>query len=216
MVVSNNRITVVTAPINTDLTTKATVKARLNITNATSDSLLDVIIAEVSDVIKRYTQADFAGQEITELTEGRTSQLLRLSNYPILSLSALTLDGVTVAETEFDGTRFDSGFVYNKCKWCDTNSEFIYSVTYIYGYELPSFVTNPLAVPDLPKSIEEAAILLTTNVFISRQRDSSIQKEAIPDVYSATYGGTGNVGTIDTLITGDIKTLLEPFRRYKI
>ena len=97
MVISNNRITVVTAPENTDLTVKATVKARLNITNASSDSLLDVIIVEISDVIKRYTQADFAGQEITELTEGRTSQLLRLSNYPILSLSTLKLDDVVVA-----------------------------------------------------------------------------------------------------------------------
>lgn len=216
MVVLNDRITIVTAAESMDLTVKATVKDRLGITVATFDSTIDSIIIGASEAIRRYTGARFAGQEITELTEGRSSELLRLNDYPVLSVSEIKLDDVVVDEADYTGQRFDQGFVFQKDKWDDTRGEYLYAIRYIYGYNLPSFTSNPLSVPDLPPSIEEAAILTVKNFFLSRDRDSTIKKESVPDVYSVTFGGSGNVANVDTLITADIQNLLEPFRRYKI
>ena len=209
-------ITVDTAAESEQLTTLANFKEYLTITVATDDTLIGNLIDRASKQIVSYTRREFAAQVITETLEGRFSQLLRLKRFPIISITTIKLETVLVPAADYTVQRPAVGMVFREDKWEDTFAKYDYEVVYEYGFNLPSFTTNPLLADDLPEDIELAAILLTKAMFLSRKRDSALQKETIPAVYSATYGGGSSGSGGDSLLTPEIQTLLEPFRMYRI
>jgi len=209
-------ITVVTTAQSTELTTLANVKLALGITVTTNDTLIEQYIDRVSRAITDYVGRTFAAQEITETLEGRASQKLRLKKFPAVSIVEVKLDGTVVDAADYALQEPETGMIFKEDKWDDTFAKFDYAVRYQYGYQLPNDGSDLFGEEALPDSIEQAAIIMTSAMFLSRTRDPSIQKEAVPQVYSATYGGSGSVATIDTYFTAEVQNLLEPYRAYKV
>ena len=212
-------ITVDTAAESKQLTVLANFKEYLGITVATDDTLIGNLIDRASRQIVSYTRRAFAAQDITETLEGRFSQLLRLKRFPIITVASVKLEDVLVTATDYTVQRPAVGMIFREDKWADTFAKYDYEVSYTYGFNLPSFTTNPLSADDLPDDIELVAILLAKAMFLSRKRDSGILKETVPAVYSATYGGGGSAvagSGGDSLLTPEIQTLLEPYRMYRI
>lgn len=80
-----------------DLTTLARLKAYLPAVPATAaDALLSRMITSVSGYFRVWTDRDFAVAGYSETRDGRGNQELMLIDFPILSITALTVDGLVI------------------------------------------------------------------------------------------------------------------------
>lgn len=85
-----------------NLTTLANVRAwvgsQSNVT--TDDALLSRLIIDASQTILDYLQrADLGHTEITEVVSGRGERKIQLRNWPVVEVSSLSIDGVTVPQS---------------------------------------------------------------------------------------------------------------------
>lgn len=117
-----------------DLTTLTAVKQYLVLTSTGSDPLIQSLIPRESRAIERYTGFRFPVVERTGVRlNGTGTSLLMLPDQPILSVSALSIDGVDVPAADsssgtgyqFDestlylasGQRFPMGRMNVQCSW---------------------------------------------------------------------------------------------------
>ncbi len=115
-----------------DLTTLADVKTWLNIQDTSLDSLLTRLITACSMYMQAYMNRTVAITAYSTTFNGDGKTFKMLPNYPIQSVTAVTVNGVTVpqgvapspTQTQQDGWFFDEDTVY------------------LYGYEFCRGVQN--------------------------------------------------------------------------
>jgi len=100
-----------------DLTDLATVKAQLvpEISGTGSDAVLSAIITAVSTWAQQWCGRTFMAQSYTENRNGNNRDSMRTKNYPLISVSSLTLNSQTVSATTGNigaGWINDDKFIY--------------------------------------------------------------------------------------------------------
>ena len=201
-------ITVTSAAASTDLTTTARVKDDLGISVSTYDTIIGRVIERASALIVAYCQREFAQQRIIETLAGDGTETLILSRYPVTTLHSVTYDGTEVTASNYFLDDANSGIIRNPNTWEPTSRELDYSVDYTYGYVLHSFGSG---TPTLPAEIEQACIEIVRSMYYSRQRDSAVASESVPQVYSVRYNNENGMGGA-LGIPAAAALLLEPYR----
>jgi len=175
-------ITVVVPPTTTLLTTLDRLKAELGITVTADDPVLSDMIERASSAIARECRRTFGRETVAETLDGTGTRLLGLSVTPIVSITSVTEDSVTLASTEYSIEDAESGALYRLNGWGRSSglrmwgteafaSGYImpgyqdrrYTVTYVGGYLLP-----PGATPNLPGAIEQACLETVKTWFAQR------------------------------------------------
>jgi hypothetical protein len=139
------------------MTTLADVKAMLGITDATQDVRLENLINFASAMIAKYCDRVFTRSTYTsEAYAGTNRQLLVLRQWPVVSVSLVTVGGTTMPATEYEVKSQDQamGAIYRPNGW-NQNTQYAtgltldtwasgrdYAVTYIAGYYMPGDVTR--------------------------------------------------------------------------
>lgn len=87
------------------LTSLANVKVWLNINDTLSDAILTRLIQQASRMIFNYiNRPDFNRQTFNEMQDGRGTTSITLRNYPVISVSSLTVWGTAIGQSNGQGT----------------------------------------------------------------------------------------------------------------
>lgn len=183
-----------------DLCTLATAKTWLGITTSAQDAALGRQITVFSRVITDYLARPIARATVTERRSGHGGTTLVLHNYPILSVTSVTIDGVAVPASSTPGA---TGYWYGE------------QAIDLAGYSFARGRENVVIVltagyASVPGPVEQALLTCLQGVQGQQQRDPNITGESVPGVYSASYAGTG---TGRQAIPPLAVELLEPYRR---
>lgn len=193
------------------LTTVQRVKSELNITTPDFDALLQTKIEEAGSDIVAYVRYPLAKETVSETFRDfgwQPARALLLDRQPIVSVSALTIDDVALAGSEYE-IDAKAGMIYRldtsgyPCPWSVYKAA---AISYIGGYVLPG---NSGA--NLEPAIEGACVELVKMFWWARQRDPMIKAEDVPGVMSLEYwvGSLGEEGELPP----SVKMRLAPFRR---
>lgn len=214
---SNSILTVITDALSRDLTTLATVKDELGITDGTSNARLSRWIHEASGLIESYCDQVFAQQTVQETFRQfhiphSTFHLLRnhgqptprsgplvLRRHPVASIVSVVEDDAfeddgTTPLTLVEGLDFEvdaeTGLLWRLLN--DHPSYWVAQktvVTYTGGYAL---------IGDLPYPIEQACITMVKHRWSARDRDPMLRQQSIPGVIEQQFwvGATGTSGAL--------------------
>ncbi len=194
-------LTVTTAADSYDLTTRATVKSELGITNDASDDVLDRLIDQASRACAAYCNRVFAKETVQEVfrLKCRRDRLI-LRRRPVIAVTAVVEDGTTLVAADYESDA-DPGFLW-RLDGADSRSTWAaakITVTYSGGYTL---LTN------LPHDIEVACVKLVKALWFSRQRDPMIRVEEVPGVSHEEFWVNADAGALPA----DVTDLLDPYR----
>lgn len=144
------------------MTTLADVKTLLGITDTTQDLRLEMLINSNSAMIARACDRVFTRATYTaETYQGTNRQLLVLRQWPVVSVTSVSVGGTVMASTEYEIKTQDQdrGVIYKSNGW-NQNTQYAtgltldtwatgrdYSVTYVAGYYMPTDVTVAPADP---------------------------------------------------------------------
>ena len=176
------------------------VKTLLGISGTEQDTKLNLLIKNVSAKITNYLGFSLARSTYTEeLHSVNNNQLLKLSHFPIKSVSA-----VTINDDEIDDYLINEyapiGFLYRAIGWCGNyytrgmthdivSGEYSIKVTYIAGYYLPGDENYVEGSPDsLPYDIVTACMNGVVEVY-NRQGMQGIKAHSeggISDTFADT------------------------------
>lgn len=200
------------------LTTVARYKTFAGITDASSDTRIEMLINIVTDYIERYCDRRFLQTAYTnELYDGNGAQQLLLKNYPISSSATFQLD---VRDTYLNQANFSLvGATLYHIDYTTGIIEFVggrfhetpqqFQITYTAGYAFkndaaPLVTLESLGIGDL----EYACWQLVSNSLRNAGSSSGISSESIGN-YSVTYGANGS----GTILTPDVKMILNKYKR---
>lgn len=179
-----------------DLTTLATMKLALGLTDSSQDAWLSAEITQASQVVASYCARVFAQETLIDSfrLRGCRGDRLNLSRAPVASITSVVEDDVTLTATldyEFD---VGTGYLWrldgsdNRTVW--TGAKVV--VTFVAGYEL---------LQTLPNDVERACIILVRDGYFAKARgDSLARSERVETVgietierqfYQATATGSG-------------------------
>lgn len=199
-------LTVTTPAAVTDLTTLETVKAELGVAGAASDIVLARMIAQASGAAGAYCGRVFAREAVSETFRPPGPQAdLRLARWPVVSIASVTEDGTALAAEDYE-LDAASGLLMRlsddaPTAW--TAAKIV--VAYEAGYRLPGEAGRTL-----PADIERAVLDMVKAAWTGRTRDTTIQQESVPGVYSVTYS-TDAASAAGTL-SPSVRDLLDPYR----
>lgn len=204
------KTTVSEAAASIDLTTLATVKAELGITNGTSDADLARFITQMSHAAATYCNRVFAKETVVDYfrpqNECRSTDKLLLSRFPVGTITSVVEDGTTLdaADYEVDPT---TGFLWRLSDDERTSWALAKIVaTYAGGYEL---------LDELPNDVERAVIVMVKQAWFAKSQDPMAKAEEVPGVYRIErWVGTapGEIGAIPA----EAEALLDPYRIFPI
>jgi hypothetical protein len=207
-------ITVVTPPSATALTTLATVKDELGITDSSQDARLTRLIAQASSAIEEYCDRLFGVQVVDETLSWNERARLVLSVAPIVEISSVTFDGTALDAAEWElesrgagliflrsGIGFGRVLVSNEVHvpgiTRDARGEEgrkLWTVRYTGGWWLPSMSGSPTVEPLLPSDLEAACIDLVRTMHARRKNWSGdVASERLGD-WNASYRDSGSSG----------------------
>lgn len=215
MDLSPYRTAIVTAAASTDMTTRATVKAELEITDNASDAKIDALIGQASATCTSYLNRTIAQETVTDYfrrdrARGCSGVInavgsLWLSRWPVSSISAIVEDGVTLDTTGYE-LNSNTGQLWrldddDRTRWSATKI----TITYVGGYTM---------ITELPPDLERACLSLVKLQWFATKRDPLVRQENIPGVYEVAYGFGGI--TADNELPPEITGLLNAYRRISI
>lgn len=194
-----------------DLTTLATLKADLGITDSTNDTVLQRYLTAASEAIKNYCNRVFQVETVTDefwaqrdpypSTFASGLAPLQLSRFPIKAagVSSVVENGTTLV----DATDFRVDYTLGHLTRIDGSAypmrwpAYPISVTYQAGY-----VT-------IPAALVEAVIRLVRASWYARLRDPMLRQENIPGVREAQYwiSSPADGGNLPPDVVG----LIEPY-----
>ncbi len=195
-------LTVLTPASSRALTTLATVKDELGITDDESDARLHRWIDEASGRIEAYLDRILASETVQETFRlSGAPACLRLARRPVTAIASAEVDGATLAADQYE-IDAPAGLLYpisgqQRIRWFGRTV----IVTYTGGYT---------SVETLPRPIEAACLGLLRHRWAARDRDPLLRSLAIPGVATEQYwvGAAGEGGDIPP----EIAALLDPFR----
>lgn len=212
-------------------TTLADVKTLAGITDNSQDTRLELLINATSMYIESYCQRKFARQTLTnEEYAPSNRQLLILRNYPIVSVSSLSIDDTVQTQgTDYivSSEYSKSGMLYRMQGWTgqSVNREYLTTdpvamkrtikVTYIAGYYLPADVGYVAgAEASLPFDLQYACNLMTLSAFIQAQKRnfdglSSMSENGLSYAWGDLNNSKNNQSGIATMSAG----ILNKYRR---
>lgn len=179
-----------------NLVTRATVKSFLEIADTTTsfDTLLDLIIAQVSKRFETFCNRSFEKIARTQkFNAGRKDFFLPA--YPIDLTAALT---ITVDSNAV--TKDDDYFVYEDSGWI----EFVYKPSYYEPQQISITWTGGYAVADIPSDLQYAAMKQVAFIF-RRRKDVGISSVSLPD-------GSMSINNPDDLLP-EVKNILRSYKR---
>lgn len=121
----------------------------LGISGTDSDNLLNLMIKQVSASIENYLGYNLKRNTYTEeLHAVNFRQLLKLSHYPIKTVSAVSINDDEIEDYQVIPEWANIGFLYRGNGWCGNcytrgmdgdivSGEYSIKVTYVSGYYLP-------------------------------------------------------------------------------
>lgn len=204
-----------------DLTTLAEVKSWLNISTSGDDVILSRLISSTSQYIQSWLNRQFTVASGTEVYNGVGTQQLALRNYPVVSVSAVVVDGISIPQSS-DGVR--SGFVYDSkmvylIGYQFTRASQNIKVTYTWGYQQ----NNELAaIPAVPYQISAASLSLPWNkdVSVAFASDGAVltSVSGIPTTgqYAVSYINNAPVYTFAAADTGKAVLITYAYTPYEI
>lgn len=203
--------TVVTPPTAAALTTLASVKAELSITDSSQDTLLTSYIGSASAAISQFCNRAFGVSTIKDEAwpdrepysfqfPGSLSSI-QLSNWPVVAITTLTengdalVDGADYRVDKATGTlyRLDGlGYVKPWLAW-------------------PIVATYNAGFATIPADIDDAAVRMVKARYLARGRDPFMKQENIPGVREVTYWVA--TGTDAGNMPPDVADILENYRQ---
>lgn len=196
------------------LTTLATLKTELGISDNASDDRLKRLINAASDFAEKLCYRQFyRSTAIVEKIPGSSGLCLRVARTPLNSITGIKYDGSSISLT--DVTVYDSGagLIARTGGWEDTalevsnlardplvgTEELRYEVTYDGGWYTPQQeVDVPANVRTLPSDLEESILELLRGWWKLKQRDPTIESERLMS-WSASYVKTFAPGAMAML-----------------
>ena len=146
----------------TPLTTLANVKDWLQINTTTSDALLTRMITAFSDAVANYINRDLGLQAYTITRDGIGGNVLIFQNYPVVTLSSLTIDGIAIPARPAFGS---NGYVFSATKVVLTG--------YIFTKGVQNVTLSTTAgYASIPTELEQAVIEWIADRYASRDRIS--------------------------------------------
>ncbi len=108
---------------------------------------IDFLIKAVSDAARRYTGREFSRQTYQETLPAYGSPYLRVSERPIVSVSAITRDGTPVDSTSYTIEKPESGLIYAESNftWYVASEQTLGGVQPLPGYEAPKYQVSYVA-----------------------------------------------------------------------
>jgi len=195
---------VVTPGASLDLTTLATVKTELGITNTDSDAWLQTKITQTSVAIASACGRVFQQETVADyfnLGWRSNDGALVLSRYPVNEVVAVTQSNSVLPADQYE-FQSSNGMLFRMrgdCRsvWCGGRI----IVTYSAGYVLLS---------TLPHDLEQACILLVKQNWYSKTRDPLVKSVSIPGVSTYDYwvGGVSQGGGMPP----EVQTLIQPYK----
>ena len=200
---------VTVANANRDLTTLATIKDELGVTDSSMDAKLGRYISEASGIIAEYCNRVFAIETVTETLRNGPRRFYSISNpwqgqqqalilqrYPVVSL-------VTIFENDvaLDPSLYELDAINGEIQRLDSNGQYLLwsaakiVITYSAGFTLPT---------GLPSGIERACIMLVKQYAASGDRDPMVQSERNDGIGSTQFfnaSGTGLPPEVEGLIS---------------
>lgn len=217
------------------LTTIATLCAELGIdvpaSGSATETKLERFIGEASDAIEAYCDRKLSKETVTERVKGFGSHVLRLSRYPLVSITSVHYDGTEVDSTYWDATPQEEDARQGQLRHLTGEWEWtadyqqgasperragterpLYSVVYVGGYVLPKDATggNPRT---LPYDLERAAILTCVSLYRNEGRNQDIVSESVMSA-SRTYADRTSTDSAGGIIPNNALALLEKHRRW--
>lgn len=192
-----------------DITTVANVKSFLDISGTTQDSLLELLIKTVTDLVQNYCNRAFVQIAYTqEEYDGTGTKELLLKNFPIKVASGFTLeknnatdnsDSWETVDAEDYFVDADRGVIAKLTDFWPAKNK--YRATYTAGYER----STDTGIAAWPYDLELACISLTA-ILYNRRKAMGIKNESVGD-FSVTFS--------DALEDDpSIKTTLDKYKRY--
>lgn len=199
------------------LTTLATVKEELGISDTSSDAVLERYIEVASDACAAFCGRAFERDDsIVEQVRGYGGVRLLLARPPIVSVASVAYSGVTIDPSEYR-IEAETGALYRSGGWAWTAPEGVpgtegatYTVSYSGGWVTPQQAADSggTLTRDLPSSIEAAAILVVVTLYRSRGRDPNVAQESLLSARQS-FGRDGWA-----VLSPAVQRLLAPWRRY--
>lgn len=143
-----------------NLTTLKAVKEWASIEGSSDDALLERLIKAASSYIALWCSRTFEVTNVTEFYDGNGRRQIAVRNYPILSVSAVRIDGVAVpASSAFNvgGYYFDNFSISLRGDYKFSRGPANVEVSYSYGFA------------EVPDDLEQACI----EMVLARYRDKN-------------------------------------------
>lgn len=176
------------------LCTLAQIKIYLTITVDTYDDLLQVLIDSASDKIDKLCDRHLLENDYTEYIDGNKQTKINLKEYPINSVTSLTIFDYVVDLTDADAFKIypEQGAIYYLSKFSEGNRNIlvVYNAGY-YGYDQPS-LTN------VPDDLNMLCMQLVKTMYDKTKIDSSKSGEKLGD-YSYSTNNSMYISDLDTL-----------------
>jgi len=176
-----------------DLTTLANAKAWVNVASPNDDAIIQRLVTAQSQGVLNYLNRPIAQTTYTETYDGNGLDLLMLGNYPISSITSLSIDGQAITARPAlgqSGYTFDSDTIYLDGYTFNRGRANIV-VTYVAGYAV------------VPFDLEQAVIELVALRYKERDHIGHVSK--------AIQGET--VAYIQKDMPDDVRTVLDNYRR---
>jgi hypothetical protein len=214
-------VTVLATAPSYDLTTLATAREELG-AKRKNDAKLRRWITDASAGVVDYLGRPLALETVVEtfrppggtyrgngsLDHPRDAEVLRLSRYPVTSVSSVVIDGTELdpaSDWEMDpepALLYRLGPFGTRAGWYGA----VIAVTYAAGYALPH---------DLPRPIGQACLLLLRHRWMTGDRDPTIRAENVSGVIDTQYWVGGMPGE-NAAVPPEAAALLNPYRELRI
>ena len=164
-----------------DLCLLADVREYLGLTVTTSDNLLQRMITSCSTWIKSWSNRDYVTGTYTDRFDGNDYREITVSQYPIVSISSITIDGVTVDPTKYKADSEGFPFIELTDGTVFTRGTKNVVISYTAGY-------GTLTLGTIPQDVVQACIELVAWRFTERTRIQQSSKSMGGEVVSFQTG----------------------------